>query len=511
MKIVLFEITCPDIRSFGIRCLGSYLRKAGFDVNLIFMPPALEKLRPGKGEIHLFHDKILDELVELCSDVDLVGISFLTYYFDKAVQLTRAFQERIGTPVIWGGIHPTAKPEEGVQIADYVCVGEGEEALLEFCQKMEKGGDLSKIKNIWFKKDGIIIKNEVRPLVQDIDRIMEPDYEIEYHYVHDWKNDRIKKLDEGLLREIMSLGPLSVGQVRYHYNTMASRGCPYACAYCCNNYYRKMYKGQKYLRWRTVGHFLEELERVTERFPFINAFNFFDDSFFAMPDEMMAEFCERYNQRFKYPFTSQTTPRGASPEKLDLLVNTGLRRLEVGIQTGSKRISEIYNRRFEEEEILQTADNINKFKNIMLPPDYHLIVDNPWETPEDVIDTLNLVLKLPKPFFLKLSSLVLYPNTGVYHKAMADKMISEELTQIYRKAFGAHKPMYLNLLILLAGSGYFPRILVRFLKKEFFVKIFQRESLSPLFIFLFKIHKLKALMWERLIMRPRYEAPDGNR
>ena len=507
MKVALLEITCPDIRSFGIRCIGSYLRKGGINVDLIFLPPLLEKIRPGRGAIHLLDDKVLDEFVELCSEMDLIGISFLTYYFDKAVQLTRAFQEKIGKPVMWGGVHPTIKPDEGVGIADYVCVGEGEEAMLEFCQRMEKGEDLSDVRNICYKKDFRVIKNEIRPLVQDIDRIVEPDYEIEHHYFHDTKDNRIVRLNDELLREVMSLGPLSVGRVRYHYNTMASRGCPYACAYCCNNYYKKIYSGEKYLRWRTVNNFISELERICERFPFINAFNFFDDSFFSMPDGMMTEFCEIYRDKFLYPFTSQSTPRGAGIRKLDMLVDAGLRRVELGIQSGSERINKMYNRNFRENEVLEAASNINRHKRVMMPPDYHLILDNPWETEEDVLETLDLVLKLPKPYFLKPSSLVLYPETGVYHKAIDEGMISKELEQIYRKAFGAHRPTYLNFLIILAGGGYFPRFLIRILKQKSFVRIFQREVFSPLFMLLFKVHKLKALLWEKVVVRPGYELP----
>ncbi|MBU1627472.1 cobalamin-dependent protein [bacterium] len=510
MKITLFEITCPDIRSFGIRCIGSYLRKHGFEVNLVFMPPGLEKIRPGIGEVHLFKEKILDELAELCSDSQLIGISFLTYYFDKASQLTRSFQEKLGIPVIWGGIHPTIKPEEGVDIAEYVCIGEGEEALLELCQKMDNNEDTSNVRNIWFKKDGEIVQNEIRPLVRNIDIIVDPDYEIEFHYFHDTKEGKIRKLDDALLKKIMSFGPLSVGQERYHYNTMMSRGCPYACAYCCNNYYRKMYGPENYLRWRSVNNFIGELENITIKFPFINAFNFFDDSFFSMPDKMMKEFCQIYKEKFNFPFTSQSTPHGAAIKKLDQLINAGLRRVEVGIQTGSERINKMYNRRFDSFEILEASRNINRFKKIILPPDYHLILDNPWETTEDILDTLNLVLKLPRPFFLKPSSLVLYPNTGIYHKAMNENMITKEITQIYRKAFGAHKPSYLNFLIILAGSGYFPRALIRILKNTFFIKIFQKESLSFLFVLFFKVHKILSIMFEKLILKPKYQSPEKN-
>jgi anaerobic magnesium-protoporphyrin IX monomethyl ester cyclase len=531
MKITLFEITCPDIRSFGARCVSSYLRKHGFESNIVFMPPILEKLRARSGDFYLYEPKIIDQLVELCSDSQLIGISFLTYYFDRGLQLTKAFKDKLGIPVIWGGIHPSVRPDEAVEIADFVCVGEGEEATLELCQKMDKGEDLTKIPNIWLKKNGEVYKNPVRPLVEDIDRIVNPDYELDYHYIHNPEAGNIIKLDVEYFKKISGVGPLSIGHTRYHYNTMASRGCPYNCSYCCNNYYRKMYGGNNYLRWRSTEHFISELEYITNKFPFIDAFNFFDDSFFAMPDEMMDEFCEIYTRKFHYPFTSQSTPRGVTEKKMKLLIDTGLRRMDIGIQSGSKNINKMYKRHYSKDDVLKAANIVNGYKNIMFPPDYHLILDNPWETNQDVIDTLDVVLELPKPLFLKPSSLVLYPGSEVYQKAKAEdwkpinpegitpKPLFEwdkegkhttdlELTKIYRKAFGAINPTYLNFLIILAGSGYFPRLLVKLLKKSIFVKLFQRESLSSMFEILFKIHKITQTIYDKFILRPTYKLPE---
>ena len=71
-------------------------------------------------------------------------------------------------PVIAGGPHPTALPEYVLQNKniDMICVGEGEEAFAELLDRMEKGLDIYDTKNIWFKKDGEIIKNDLRDLIQ---------------------------------------------------------------------------------------------------------------------------------------------------------------------------------------------------------------------------------------------------------------------------------------------------------------------------------------------------------
>ena len=41
---------------------------------------------------------------------------------------------------------------------------------------------------------------------------------------------------------------------------MTGRGCPHGCAYCGNSFYRDLYRGQRYVRFRTVEHVMAELE-----------------------------------------------------------------------------------------------------------------------------------------------------------------------------------------------------------------------------------------------------------
>ena len=69
--------------------------------------------------------------------VFLVGITLMTQYYDAGVQISQRLKAKIKAPIIWGGIHPTVRPEESLNHADIVCIGEGEMALLELIQKME--------------------------------------------------------------------------------------------------------------------------------------------------------------------------------------------------------------------------------------------------------------------------------------------------------------------------------------------------------------------------------------
>ena len=126
MKISLLSIY-PDIQSYGIRTISSCLKKEGHDVDLFFLT---------REFIERFENKTMDDLVKLTKGSDLIGISLMSNFWDNAVQITTKLKEHYETPILWGGTHATIRPEECLEHADMVCIGEGEEALVELTRKM---------------------------------------------------------------------------------------------------------------------------------------------------------------------------------------------------------------------------------------------------------------------------------------------------------------------------------------------------------------------------------------
>ena len=127
MKISLISMF-PGIHDFGLRTISACLKQAGHDVNLFFL-------------MQEFHDKYsetaMNNLVKLTKGSDLVGISVMTNYFDNAIQVTRKLRNNYDFPILWGGIHPTIRPEESLDYADMVCIGESEETLVELTDKIQ--------------------------------------------------------------------------------------------------------------------------------------------------------------------------------------------------------------------------------------------------------------------------------------------------------------------------------------------------------------------------------------
>src|SRR3989338_11607036 len=81
---------------------------------------------------------------------DLIGVSTVEDTWPQALNLLRTIPKNSRPRVIVGGILPALAPAVVLNedVVDYVCVGEGEEALVEICRELQKGNEPIKVKNI---------------------------------------------------------------------------------------------------------------------------------------------------------------------------------------------------------------------------------------------------------------------------------------------------------------------------------------------------------------------------
>lgn len=480
MNIVLITPTPPDINAFGIRAISSVLKMAGFSTKIIFLPGGIEHLRFDGNYIYRYSEKTLQQITELCKDADLIGFSFMSQYFDRAVQITQHLKKHFNTPIIWGGIHPTYRPEQCLNYCDIVCIGEGEYAIVELAEKMLNSMDYTDTKNCWFKSNSGIKKNEQGPIIQNLDELPFVDYDIENHYVYNWRSKDIIPIDRKIMTEQFPKIAYFKGKHLVTYRTMTSRGCPHRCSYCASSAMMR-------LRRRSVDNVIEELQVILSQFNSIELISFFDDTFFAGPVEYFEEFRGKYKNKIGLPFHAQCSPTTISERKMEILVDAGLFYTEMGIQTGSERIKKMYRRVVSNQKMIDAAALINRYSVKMLIPDYHVILDNPWETKDDVMDTLRLLLSLPGKFRLQISSLIFFPGAELNEKAREEGILKDELHEVFRKPFTFPKGTYLNYLIYLSGFPIVPRWFLKVLAKDIFVRLFHTQKPEKFYEFLFAI------------------------
>ena len=169
---------------------------------------------------------------------------------------------------------------------DAVCIGEGENAMLELVENLTAGESITEIENLWVKKDGQITRNPIRPLIQDLDQVPLPDHELFRRVIP----DRI-----------------------WYACVLTGRGCPYHCTYCFNHAYRELYKGKgKYIRRRSVDNVLEELRELKKHkcYRFVK----FADDIFTLQHDWLEEFCPRYQEEIGLPFSCLTRANHVNPK-----------------------------------------------------------------------------------------------------------------------------------------------------------------------------------------------------
>ena len=103
---------------------------------------------------------------------DLIAFNAMSINFPLGVTLSRLLKSKYQIPIIFGGPHTNVAPMETIseESIDMVCLGEGEAALAELCDRIEEGISYSDVQNIWLKENGKIIKNELRPFL-DMDSL----------------------------------------------------------------------------------------------------------------------------------------------------------------------------------------------------------------------------------------------------------------------------------------------------------------------------------------------------
>ena len=464
--------------SINTRLLSSYLKENGFEATCYFCPVP-------------FNAQNIQALVEHLRDrrISLVGISLVTDDYYSAVVVTDAVKKELGIPVIWGGAHVNVRPDECLRHADMICRGEGEEALLELVRKMAETGAIdTSIKNIWFKDNDAVIQNELRGLEENLDKYPFPDFDVGSQFVME---------GSGFI-------PLNEKHLKGEYSIMTSRGCPYSCRYCYNNYRRQHYMGKgRYLRARTIDNVIEELSQAKQVFKNLRTINFWDDSFVARSMKDFETFNVRYRAEINLPFFALIEPMAFNHSKIKLLRDCGLSHLQVGIQTGSERINrEIYNRQVSNKNVIEMARTL---KELGITVIYDIIFNNPYETQEDVRETIKLLLSFPKPINVQGYNLIFYPGTALTERALKDGYISvksevEDFSTIEGKAdspiamqgsakvssrfysinYSSKDKEYLNTVITQFAYRFVPHTLIRFfsssetpLKRAFF-KVFIR-------------------------------------
>ncbi|MBF0127025.1 MAG: cobalamin-dependent protein, partial [Magnetococcales bacterium] len=176
---IAFLALGTDLASMSSRALSAYARQLGHQARIIFIPSELS--------LRAYSQATLDGISSLIANCDLVGITVFTSQYRLSAQITRHIKSTTPIPVFWGGIHPMIRPDECLQHADGICMGEGETFLTELLA----GKPLDQIPGMWYLANGTRISNGTAPMVKDLNALPFQDFSFIDHYLVDPVTNRV--------------------------------------------------------------------------------------------------------------------------------------------------------------------------------------------------------------------------------------------------------------------------------------------------------------------------------
>lgn len=362
-----------------------------------------------KGEDEIYKDW-MDKLKNF--KPDLIAFSATSTEFPSArLLLQMAKKEYPNIPILVGGTHATVAKERVIKekAVDMICVGEGEEAIVELLNKMKNNKDYTKIKNIWVKKGNKIYRNEVRSLIQDLDKLPFPYWELfdEKHFIRPFEG------------KVKRYGFFEIG-----------RGCPYSCTYCVNRYMQNLYsvKG-KYHREKGVNRIISEIIECKKKMGIDHVF-FIDDNFLTIKQEKLQEFANKYQEKVSLTCHIMTRPETITPENIKILKKMKCVMVMLGLESGSKYIREKICKRFISEKSLFNAVKLLKENGI--DASVYNIIGFPIETRSQIFETINLNRAL-KPSRITVKILCPFEGTEIRDFAIKKRYMEDEedITKMY--------------------------------------------------------------------------------
>ncbi len=336
----------------GVAQLSACLKKENFDVSLLHLSD--ETIPPD-----LFLEKVKAE------KPDMIAYSSITTQY-PAVKRFAGLTADLGIHTIYGGMHPTIASQQALETKgiDAICVGEGDEAIVEYASAFERGVGMAEVRNFWVKHNGKLLRNPIRPLVEDLDKLPFPDFEL-FHY---------EKLDEYVYLKSAFV--------------MCSRGCLFNCSYCCNHQLREMYPNRKkYLRFRSVESVIAEIESLRKRYPGIEKIRFGDDTL-AQDKQWFKDLVDEYKSRVNLPFSTNDRVNNITEETVALYKDAGCFCVDIGIESGNDYIrNKLFDRHVSKEKTVKAFRLMEK--NGIQTGSFN-IIGAPGETVSTILETIKL-------------------------------------------------------------------------------------------------------------------------
>lgn len=341
------------------------------------MPLALlaigSALDPEKYEVCIIDGRIEENVFQTIEkhiyDAVCFGVTSLTGspIKDGIIISRKVKQLRPDIPIIWGGWHASLFPEQTLNdeySIDITVQGQGEKTMQELVEALQMKGDLASIDGICFRDaNGIIVKNRARNIVP---------------------MDTFSNVNYGLID--VETYFLKKGKRQLDY--ISSTGCHFRCTFCADPFVYER-------KWTAISaeRMVDKLSELHQQYRFTDL-NLQDETYFTFKKRVV-EIAQLILDR-KLNITWAATMRadqGArlTEEDFALCAASGLRRLLIGVESGSQEMMDWLKKDIKMEQVYLCAKRCKKYGISVIFP---FIVGFPDESNESVRSTVDMALEL---------------------------------------------------------------------------------------------------------------------
>lgn len=337
-------------------------------------------------------DNTLEQVGELVKKIEppyIFGFSVLTFACKNAVVMSKKIKELYPDSfIVFGGMHPTACPDEILSFdhIDAVIRGKGERPFIDLYKCIKSKGDLSHLDSLSFKNGGYIQHNKLSTNPNDLnDNSLFP-----YHLFSSEK-----------------------------YNlafVLSSMGCPHKCIFCSS----RIINGSQY-RFRPPEVVVEELEIIYKQYHkrFVT---FLDDDFLANKERVYSilELLRKKGLNGKMSFLFIARADNYDENILKELYASGFKYLSFGIETSSEKIMK---RIKKGESLSKCVESMLTAKRIGFAVMATFLYGLPEETHRDRMNCLKLSKDLDLDS-VRFNNVIPYPGTELYDIAKQEKSLN---------------------------------------------------------------------------------------
>lgn len=384
--------------NMGVLSLFSYLREHMEGLELLYL----------RGDVPLA--SYLDRLEGFQPDV--YGISFASWVSDIAYETLDAVKARLpDRPVLCGGTHPTAAPEEVLSKsrADICVIGEGEETLLELLRFFAWGRPaLPEVKGIAYKESDTIIRSVPRKHIEDLSSLPLPAWDL-----IDFKDY------EGF----------DYCKAKPNTAMVFSRGCPHNCVYCSNPVWRS---SKPWLRVRPPDQIEDEIRLLYSRGIreiWIRADEFNSDLDWTME---VCKIIKGLNWKDLY-FECNLRADKVTDKLASALRDANIWMVNLGVESLNQRVLDGIRKKTSVAQIMDSCrilkhQNIDVYAWLMYYQIWEQYGELCWERPEEVDNTLRLTKQMAREGLIDLISWQMatpIPGSDMFEIAKRHGLISE--------------------------------------------------------------------------------------